>query len=152
MYDAPMKVILTRDVGGVGRAGEVKEIADGYVMNFLIPRGLAEQATPEKIASHAKKRAELTAQKEKDEEKLKGVVQSLMGARIELKLRATEKGGLFKAVGPKEIAQALKEQKDVTLPVETIHPLEPIKTIGDHVIKISAAGAESELMLKVTAS
>ena len=107
---------------------------------------------PEKVASHSKKQAELTVQKEKDEEKLKGVVQSLMGARIEMKLRATEKGGLFKTVGPKEIAQALKEQKNVTLPMEAIHPLEPIKTIGDHVIKVSAAGAESELMLKVTAS
>ena len=147
-----MKVILTKDVGGVGRVGEVKDIADGYVMNFLTPRGLAEQATPEKVASHAKKQAELTAKKEKDEEKLKTVVQSLMGARIELKLRATEKGGLFKTVGPKEVAQALKEQKDTTLSVEAIHPLEPIKTIGDHVIKISAAGAESELMIKVTAS
>ena len=147
-----MKVILLKDIGGVGRAGEVKDIADGYVMNFLIPRGLAEQATPEKVATHAKKQAELTAQKEKDEEKLKTVVQSLMGARIEMKLRATEKGGLFKAVGPKEITQALKEQKDVMLPMEAIHPLEPIKTIGDHVIKISAAGAESELMLKVIAS
>ena len=147
-----MKVILLKDVGGVGRAGEVKDIADGYVMNFLIPRGLAEQATPEKVASHSKKQAELTVQKEKDEEKLKGVVQSLMGARIEMKLRATEKGGLFKTVGPKEIAQALKEQKNFTLPIEAIHPLEPIKTIGDRVIKVSAAGAESELMLKVTAS
>ena len=76
----------------------------------------------------------------------------MRGARIEIKVRATEKGGLFKAVGPKEIGEALKEQKGVTLSPEAIRPLEPVKTTGDHIIKISAAGAESEIMLKVVAA
>lgn len=42
-----MKVILLKDVGGVGQHGEIKDVADGYAMNFLIGRGLAQQATPE---------------------------------------------------------------------------------------------------------
>src|SRR3989338_8530303 len=118
-----MKVIFLKDVGGAGRMGEIKEVSDGYVMNFLIPRGLAIQATKEKIAEHEKLAAESAAQKEKEAEALKAIVQGLRGARIEMKLRATEKGGLFKAVGPKEAAQALKAQKEATLPMEAIHPL-----------------------------
>ena len=78
--------------------------------------------------------------------------EGLRGARFEIKVRATEKGGLFKSVGPKEIGQALKEQKGVTLAPESIKPHEPVKTTGDHIIKISAAGAESEIMLKVVAA
>ena len=147
-----MKVIFLKDVGGVGQRGSVKEVSDGYAMNFLIAQGLAVQATPEKVAAHAKLEAEREAQKEKETQALHGVVQGLRGARIEMKVRATDKGGLFKTVGPKEIAQALKEQKGVELSAESIKPHEPVKTTGDHIIKISAAGAESEMMLKVVAA
>ena len=147
-----MQIILLQDVGGVGKRHEVKDVADGYALNFLIPRGAAEQATPERLASHEKRIAELSAEKEREEAALKAIVESLRGARIELKVRATEKGGLFKLIGSKEIAAALKEQKQVALPLEAIKPLEPIKMTGDHIIKISAAGVESEIMLKIIAA
>ena len=147
-----MKVIFLKDVGGAGRMGEIKEVSDGYVMNFLIPRGLAVQATKEKIAQHEKLAAESAAQKEKEAEALKAIVQGLRGARIEMKLRATEKGGLFKSIGPKEIADALRAQKSISLPEEAIKPLESVKTIGDHILKISASGAESEMILKIVAA
>ena len=144
-----MKVILLKDVGGTGKAGEVKDVADGFGLNMLMPHGLAKQATKDALASHEKLQAELSATREKETAALKERVQSLRGARIEMKLRATEKGGLFKSVGAKEIAGALKTQRDIELPVEAIHPLEPIKTIGDHIVKLAAAGAESEMILKV---
>ena|SRR3989344_479812 len=144
-----MKVIFLKDVGGVGSVGEVKDVADGYAQNFLISRGLAEQATPEKLVSHEKHQTELAAQRQNEETKLKEVIEGLRGARIELTVRATEKGGLFKTIGSAEIAQALKMQKDVALPAEAVKPVEPVKTTGDHIIKISAAGAESEIMLKI---
>lgn len=147
-----MQIILLQDVGGVGKRHEVKNVADGHALNFLIPRGLAEQATTEKLAAHEKHVAEHAAQKEKEQAELKESIQNLRGARIELKVRATEKGGLFKTIGPKEIAAALKEQKQVALPEEAIKPLAPVKTTGDHIIKISAGGAESEIMLKIVAA
>lgn len=147
-----MRVILLQDVGGVGKRHEVKEVADGHALNFLIPRGLAEQATREKLAAHEKRVAESVAQKEKEQQELNGIIQGLRGERIELKVRATEKGGLFKTIGPKEIAQALNEQKHAVIPEQAIHPLEPVKTTGDHIIKISAQGTESEVMLKIVAA
>lgn len=147
-----MRVIFLNDVGGVGQRGEVKDVSDGYAMNFLIPRRFAEQATPEKLAEHEKHMKERVAVREKEEEKLKEMIQGLRGARIEMKVRATEKGGLFKTIGSKEIAEALKAQKNVALPVEAVKPLEPVKTTGDHIIKISHSGAESEIMLKIVAA
>jgi large subunit ribosomal protein L9 len=154
-----MKIILLKDVAKVGQQGSVKDVADGYALNFLIARGLAKQATKEALASHEKLQVEIGNRKAKEQDELKAKVESLRGTRIELTLRTTEKGGLFKTVGPKEIADALQQQKSVALPEEAIHPLEPIKAIGDHVIKISlpgrqagATGAESEILLKVVAA
>ncbi len=147
-----MKVIFLKDVGGVGQKGSVKEVKDGYAMNFLIAQGFAVQATADKVAVYAKQQAEDAAQKEKETRVLTKAVEGLRGARIEIKVRATEKGGLFKTVAPKEIVQALKDQRGVRLSPEAIKPLEPVKTTGDHIIKISAGGAESEVMLKIVAA
>lgn len=147
-----MRVIIVQDVGGVGKRNEVKDVADGYALNYLIPRGLAEQATQEKVAALEKRVAEKAAKKVKDEEEIKTVLKSLNGSRIQLSTRATEKGGLFKSIGPNEIAIALKEQKQVSIAASAIHPLEPIKTIGDHIVKIGAEGAESEIIVKIVAT
>lgn len=147
-----MKIILMHDVGGVGKRHEVKDVSDGYALNFLIPRGLAEQATKEKLAAHEKHVAEDTAKKAKEGEALKAAVKSLNGARIQLTVRATEKGGLFKTIGPQEIARALREQKSVSISPDAVHPLGAIKTIGDHLIKIGVGDAESEIVLKIVAA
>jgi len=147
-----MKVIFLKDVGGVGQKGGIKDVADGYALNFLIPQGLAVQATKEKVAMHEKEQKNIVAAREKEAQVMKERVQALNGARIEMTIRATEKGGLFKSVGPKEIAKALQEQANADIPLDAIHPLEPVKTTGDHIIKISAAGADSEVILKVKAA
>jgi large subunit ribosomal protein L9 len=142
-----MKVLFLKDVGGVGQAGTIKEVADGYAFNFLISRGLAVQATPEKVAEHttkAKREGEARAQ---EEGALKKNVQSLEGSRIEMKVRATEKGGLFKSITAVDIAKSLK----VNVPETAIQLPKSIKETGEHKIKISAHGAESSITLAVTA-
>ena len=146
-----MKIILLKDVAKVGQHGTIKEVSDGYALNFLIARGLAVQATPEKVKKHEEEQKREGEKRERESKALAVAVASLRGARIELSVRATEKGGLFRSVGPKEIGDALQQQKGVALPEEAIHPLEPIKAIGDHIIKISASGAETEIMLKIVA-
>ncbi|OGG80467.1 50S ribosomal protein L9 [Candidatus Kaiserbacteria bacterium RIFCSPLOWO2_01_FULL_54_13] len=147
-----MKVIFLKDVGGVGRAGEVKDVADGYAQNFLISRGLAEQATSEKLAAHEKRSSEEAAAKKEKEEQLAKAVQSLEGARVEVKSRATEKGGLFKSIGAKEIIDAVSDQRNVRLPDGSVQLKQPIKTVGEHGASISAAGATAELVVAVSES
>ena len=93
-----MKVILLKDIGGVGKKGEVKEVADGYAFNSLIPQKLVEQATKEKIAQHEADQKKHADARAAEDAALSTLVEGLNGERVEMKLRATEKGGLFKSV------------------------------------------------------
>ena len=140
-----MRVILIKDVGGVGRHGEVKNVADGYGFNFLIARGLAVQATPEKVAAHeaATKREEEA--REKERAALKSIVESLEGQRIEMKVRATEKGGLFKSITAADIKKALEKN----IPEDAIQLAKPIKEVGEHTVALSAAGAKANVTIVV---
>jgi large subunit ribosomal protein L9 len=110
-----MKVLFLKDVGGVGRAHTVKEVSDGYAQSFLIPRGLAVIATPEKI-----KQAE-AAQKRKMEEKSdagkhnKELAKLLHNSSITIPVKVNEKGHLFSSVDARLIVAALKEKHGVTI-------------------------------------
>ncbi len=142
-----MKVLFLKDVGGVGKAGTIKNVADGYGMNFLVARGLAVQATPEKIAAHdaqVKKEGEAHAAAEAE---LKRTIQSLEGSRIEMEVRATEKGGLFKSITAVDIKKSLGKN----IPDDAVQLAKPIKETGDHQIKIASAGAEAKVVLVVKA-
>lgn len=144
-----MKVIMLKDVGGVGQRGTIIQVKDGYALNFLIPHGSAVQATPEKIAAHEAKQKQDASLKEKQVETLKIAVQSLEGARITVKARATEKGGLFKSLVVADIAKAILDQKNIHIP-ETVIVLEkPLKQIGEHMLKLRAGGAESTIVFEI---
>jgi large subunit ribosomal protein L9 len=144
-----MKVIFLKDVGGVGRHGEIKDVADGYAMNHLIPNGFVAQATPEKIKAHAAAQQKDQAVREQERQELTTNIQSLEGARIEVDARATEKGGLFKSLGATDIQKAISEQKHIDLPVQTIELEKPIKEIGEHPIHIKTTGAKAGVVFVV---
>ncbi len=144
-----MKVLLLKDVGGVGRHGEIKDVADGFALNSLIPRGLAAQATPDKIKAH-----EVATQKEhearaKEHGVLVAKLQSLEGARIEIAARATQKGGLFRSLGVADIQKAIRSQKGIDVPAETIILEKPIKELGDHEVEMKTAEVSSRLVVVV---
>ncbi len=140
-----MRVILLKDVAKVGQRGTMKEVADGYALNFLIARGLAVQATPEKVAAHEaniKREGEAQA---RANAALISAIQSIEGLRVETKVRATEKGGLFKSITTADIAKLLK----VNIPEAAIQLEKPIKQVGEHPIKISAGGGKATITLVV---
>lgn len=143
-----MKVIFLKDVAGAGKVGEVKQVADGYALNFLIPRGFVMQATKENLAAHEKRIAENAAAKEKEEQKLIAAIRSLQGTRAEIKARATEKGGLFKSILPSDIKKALE---DPDIPEEAINLAKPIKEVGEHEVMLRAAGSEAKITVVVSA-
>lgn len=144
-----MKILFLKDVGGVGRSGEIKEVADGYALNSLIPNGSAVQATPEKIQAHAVATQREQQTREKEEQVLTAKLQSLEGARIEITARATEKGGLFKSLGVPDIQKAIRERKGTELPAETILLEKPIKELGDHELELKTAGVKVRLTVVI---
>lgn len=147
-----MKVIFLKDIGGVGRKGEVKEISDGYAMNSLIPQGAAVQATPERLKKHEEERGREAAAQKQISDALAVRIRSLNGAHLEMHLRATEKGGLFKAITAKELSQELMRHKNITVPLETIQLEHPIKTLGEHTIRIQKDSAHAEVTFSIKAA
>ena len=147
-----MKVIFLKDVAKVGQHGTMKEVADGYALNFLIPRGLAIQATPDKVAAHLatqKREGEAHAAAEAE---LKKTIQGLEGARLELEARATEKGGLFKSITTSDVVTLITEKKGVAVPEKVVGLAKPIKEVGEYKIKVAFGDAKAEVTLAIIAS
>lgn len=137
-----MKVILLKDVRNVGRHSDVKEVADGFARNFLLPKKLACPATAEKIAELEASRARREAEIKKEEEQLDAKITALRGKTATVAARATEKGGLFKVVSAKEISVAIREQHSLEIPEAAVHFSEPVKTVGEHVIELCGKSAK----------
>jgi len=135
-----MKIILLKDVEKLGKAGEIKEVADGYARNFLIPGALAETATASSI-----KKAEIlrSLQVKKAELNLKEteeLVAKIDGFNVKILAKANEKGQLFGSVTAKMIIEALAEataEKTLNINEAQIVIKEPIKEIGEYPITIN---------------
>ncbi len=144
-----MKVIMLKDVKGVGQRGKIVEVKDGYAYNFLIPHKAAEQATPEKIASYNARVSQENAVREQQGAILKMAVESLNGKTVSVTARATEKGGLFKSLAVADIVRAILDQLNIHIPETAVELEKPIKQTGEHAIKIKAADAAASIVLSV---
>jgi large subunit ribosomal protein L9 len=147
-----MKVILLKDVRGVGQHGDIKNVADGYAINKLFPQKLAEPATPEKMKQVEAQKAAREEAIKKDEEQLDNKVAQLRGKKVVLQSRATEKGGLFKTIAAKDIAKAILAEHSLEIPEESIAISEPIKTVGEHKVQLAGKNQKAELAVIVAAA
>lgn len=144
-----MKVIFLKDVTGVGVKDDVKNVADGYAMNFLIPNGLAEFATDKRIKEVADMKKE---QAKEDKAKVDSLVKSvsdLKTAVVEITQEANEKGHLFKGITQSEISKALKSSSGISIPQSSIQLKTPIKELGEFTIPVEAGGKKGNLKLVV---
>ena len=142
-------MIFLKDVRGVGRANEIKNVADGYAINFLVKNKFAEPATPEKVAQLEAKRAAHEAELAKAEEELTQKIHSLRGKKIVIQARATEKGGLFKSITPKDVAHQIVVQLKVAIPESAVTMPEHLKTVGEHMIGLHSKTIKAELTLEI---
>ena len=125
-----MKIILLKDVKGQGKKGEIKEVSEGYAMNFLFPKQLAAAAneTSVKMLDNQKK----AEQRKKDQEKADAVElgNRLEALTVELKAKSGKDGRLFGAVPSKQVAEELEKQYKIKLDKRKILMDEPIRTLG----------------------
>ena len=131
-----MKVILLTDVPKIGHKYDVKDVAAGYATNFLIPKKLAETATPKKIKNLELKVAEIDEEKKIQKVLLDKNFEALNTVSVEIKEKANDKGHLFKGLHAEEILQALRKQAHIDLPPESIQLEQPIKEVGEHTISV----------------
>ena len=130
-----MKIILSQDITGVGRKGEVKNVSDGYARNFLLPNKLGQIATPAAIASADKLKKQMEQDKDVQKDILEKNIKGLNGLKVQLKAKANEKGHLFSIIHPDEISKILKEQHHLDIPSKMIEIEKPIKELGEHILK-----------------
>ncbi|MFA4890069.1 MAG: 50S ribosomal protein L9 [Candidatus Paceibacterota bacterium] len=131
-----MRVILLHDVPNVGKKYEVKNVSDGFARNFLFAKKLAEVATTQTIQNIETKKKQDEQKKEVDKNILGKNIAALDEVKISIKEKTNEKGHLFAAIHTKEIAKALKEQKQIEIPEEMIGLEKPIKEKGEYKIKV----------------
>lgn len=130
-----MKIILLKDVKGTGKAGEIKEVADGYARNCLIKKGLAEEATSVKINSLNIKKDAQDFHKQEEIKALKEQAKSLNGEKISVKIKCGENGKIFGSVTAKEISSALLE-KGFSVDKKKILLKDGIKNLGSYTVEV----------------
>ena len=130
-----MRVILTADVPALGRAGEVKDVADGYAQNFLLPRKLAVVATPAVLKQWERgkeKRSQLLAGKQGE---LKGLASKINGVSLSFSRPVAAEGKLFGSVGKSDIIKSLKSC-GYTVDKDALVLDQSIKHVGDHEVEV----------------
>jgi large subunit ribosomal protein L9 len=131
-----MRVILKREVRGLGRPGEVKDVADGYAQHFLLPKGLAIEATASEMKHLAQERQAEKVKKDRAHSDAEELAQRLATITLVFRLKAGEQGKTFGSVTNKDIAEALKREHKIDLDRTKIQLADPVKTLGAHSVEI----------------
>lgn len=131
-----MKVMLVQDVDALGRAGDVKEVADGYGRNFLLPRKLAVIAHKGIEAEAKRLRDAATRREAKDREEAQALADEVGNKTVVLRLRVGEGDKVFGSITNADIATGLQQQHRVEIDRHKIDLKEPIKSLGEHQVTL----------------
>lgn len=126
-----MKVLLLKDVYKLGRAGDVKKVADGYGRNFLLPQGMALLATPGALKQSEKIRTDATKKRATLNNEMSSVAELFKGLALGFAAKAGETGKLYGSITAQDVAVSLKNKTGVEIKRQQID-LQPIRTLGEH--------------------
>ena len=147
-----MKVILKQDVKGLGKAGEIHNVADGHGRNFLLPRGFAVEATAGNLAQAASQQAATAKRAALALADAKELAAKLESRPIVVAAKAGESGKLFGAITNAQIAEAVQASLGIELDRHKIELEEPIKAAGDHVCVVKVVpGVSANITVRVVA-
>ena len=134
-----MKVILLQDVEGQGKAGDLKDVADGYARNYLLPKGLAAPATPALLANRAQRIAAEQRRLEKQAEQNRQQAQRLSEVTLTFRARVGREGRLYGSITSQDIASGLREAEGIVIDRRMIVLPEPIRSTGTFTVPIKVA-------------
>ncbi len=143
-----MQVILIQDVEKIGQRGDIVDVSRGYVRNFLVPRGLAEMATPSKLEEVRREMEEAEERDQRMAERANEIAQTLNKSVITIEARTGEDERLFGSVTAANIASAIEKARDVRIDRRRIKLEEPIKSLGTHQVPVQVHG-DIEASVKV---
>ncbi|TMC86910.1 MAG: 50S ribosomal protein L9 [Chloroflexi bacterium] len=142
-----MRVILLQDVDGLGKAGDLKDVANGYARNYLLPRQLAAGATPSLIANRQQRIAAEQRKLEKQSELNRQQAERLGQITLTFKARVGSQGRLYGSITSQDIAAGLREAEGIVIDRRMIDMPEPIRTTGTFKVPVKIA---SKLQPEIT--
>jgi len=134
-----MKVILLQDVDGLGKAGELKEVANGYARNFLVPKKLAAGATPQLLANYQQRIAAEQRRNEKQTEQNRQQADRLSQISLTFKARVGGQGRLYGSITSQDIAAGLRESEGIAIDRRMIELPDPIRALGTYHVPVKLA-------------
>lgn len=146
-----MKVVLKQNVESLGKAGDLVKVADGYARNFLIPKGLAAQASTGNLKAFEHEKQRILLHADKIQKQAEEVARRLSEVTCTIARRVGEQEKLFGSVGAKDIEEALIAQ-GIEVDKKSVLLDEPIKALGEYPVRIRlSAGVTGEIKVVVVA-
>jgi len=130
-----MRVVLKQEVRGLGRPGDVKEVADGYAQNFLLPRGLAILASTSELKRVAQQRDSAVHKVERAHADAQALAMKLDAVTLVFKLKSGDQGKTFGSITTKDVSDALTKETGITVDRMKIHA-DPLRALGVHRVEV----------------
>jgi large subunit ribosomal protein L9 len=146
-----MKIILLKDVPKVGKKYDIKDVADGYALNLLLPKGLAQRATPDVIKKVEETKSKDLADKKIQEELLLKNLEVIKTTTINFKEKANEKGHLFAGITKEAIVKELERVTRFHFDTESIKLDKPLKETGEHKVAVEVLNKKAEFTVNIDA-
>lgn len=147
-----MKVILNQDVKGKGKKGELVNVSDGYARNYLLPKGLAKEATKTNINIMEGQASSAEYQRQKAIEEAQATAEKMKDIKVVLSAKAGANGKLFGSITAKDVAEALTNQHHIKLDKKKFVLPDGIKVLGTTVVDVKIhPGVVGKLSVEVTA-
>ena len=147
-----MQVILTQDVKGQGKKGQMVNVSDGYARNFLFPKGLAQEATKSNINDLKGKKESLEYKIKTETDEAKAIAEKMPVIEVVLKAKAGDNGKLFGSITSKDVSDALTNQHHIKLDKKKFVLPDGIKSLGVTSVKVKLyTGVVGELKVRVEA-
>jgi len=134
-----MKIILLRDVEGLGKAGDLKEVANGYARNYLLPREMAAAATATLIANREQRVASERRKVEKQAEQNRQQAEKLNEVSLTFKARVGKQGRLYGSITSQDIAAGLRDSQSIVIDRRLIELPNPIRSTGTFTVPVKIA-------------
>ncbi|MCD4704623.1 50S ribosomal protein L9 [bacterium] len=141
-----MKVIFLKDVSGTAQKDEIKEVSNGFAVNFLIPKNLAVLATKKKIEQISFQIKKNINKEQKKDKKVNQLSHKIQKIKLEIKAKTNDEGHLFGGISDEDISKLLKEKHHLDIDKSKIDLPHHLKTIGEHKVAIKITNNETSFL------
>jgi large subunit ribosomal protein L9 len=146
-----MKIILLKDVQKIGRKNDIKDVSEGYAVNFLFPKKLALIANPANIEKVNKMKNQAESEKKVLEDLLIKNIDSVTEKTITIRAKANEKGHLFAGISKEDLVKEIEKETRIKIEPDRILLDKPIREVGNHIVDVKFGSKSGKIKVEVMA-